>query len=304
MVSTTRAQSISTAMRRVRRGVLICCWMTGLALALQIVVWSLAMFTDMRYDTVEPVQEGPAIVKAEESSHVVVPSTPVETIPGLLTGAQTVTAPPKPTRPLSENDSRFAAIAEFSSTVGIMTVLALLPLLMVGVILAAGAATPGVERTVSALSWALVLFMLVVPLTKIVPFITFTGTFVPYSDMTALVESVRGDDILIAGGMPFYLRFLLLPATCIVGLAMVGARFTTGVDAAVLPTVEALSMKLDPALEEEVSKIKASSLHGSGRSSAALRATVGSKSDPEPAPSAPLPHASQVSPGAMPRRLI
>jgi hypothetical protein len=99
------------------------------------------------------------------------------------------------------------------------------------------------------------------------------------------------------GGIEFYLRYLLLPFTCIIGLALLALRFSAGVEAAIVRT----DYRLDPVLEREAANIKASSLHGSGRNNAALGGTITATTS---APAGAPPSATQVSPGVAPRRII
>lgn len=350
----SQVQAVGLAMARLKRGVVICCWAAMLALLTQTVVWSLAVFTDARYDDASQLagaeHSGTAIVRREDGRK----GGPLRA-PGASADASEShspkTDPIDEARPLSRHDDRFRTAVNISAIAATLAVLAMLPLLAVGIVLAAGAAAPGVEKTVSALALALLVAALVLPIARLSGVESFSGTISGYDSMIAAVEAARqadtaqalesmvavegkgadktgavktserisagkpaakgdaahagdhqavgdaADDLLAsAGGAEFYLRYLLLPLTCIIGLALIALRFSAGVEAAIIR----IDYRLDPALEREAANIKASSLHGSGRSTAALGGTMAGAPAAPPAP----PSAMQVSPGVAPRRII
>ena len=302
----TRAQSISTALRRIRRSVLVCCWLVGLALAAQTTVWSLSMFTDIRYDgSPPPAIVAPTIVKSDDGARKSVRAMSGNQAEQVAEATEVL----KTQKRYSLYEGRFATVVAFATTVGTMAMLALIPLLMTGVLLAAGAGVMGVQKAVSAMQWWACVALLALPLSGIFPLIQYDGAFYSYSDIISSIETNRAGESL-TGTPVFLLRYLVLPLTCVIGLVMVGIRFTGGVESALVPH----EMALDPALEQEVSKIRPSSLHGgAGRSANALRGAVSKDMQPlagavgQASPSAPppsIPRATQVSPGTAPRRLI
>lgn len=296
----TQVRSVSAAFGRLRRAVIVCAWLIGLCIGAQTIVWSLATFTEMRYEIVEPETDAPRVVRADEDRRQ-----NLRALAGAAgvdpAAAGAVGDDPQPQRVPSAHDRRFATCIRITGTVGVLATLALLPLMAVGTMLAAGSATPGIERTVSSLTWSIVLALLILPIGELTEIVDFGGALVRYEEMVADVEASRANEPG-ASGLMFYLRYLLLPGTCAVGAAFVGLRFCAGIEAAL---VQDDSLVLDPALEQEVARIKPGSLHGAGRSAAALGATLGSGAPVPPLQQPPnMPSATQVSPGNAPKRLI
>src|SRR5262245_33111130 len=68
-------QAVCLALTRLRRAVLACCWLAGLALLAQSVVWALAMYTELRWE--EPSTSGestPAVVHRDTMEKTAVQS--------------------------------------------------------------------------------------------------------------------------------------------------------------------------------------------------------------------------------------
>ena len=178
----------------------------------------------------------------------------------------------------------------------------LVPLLGLGVVVAAGSATPGVEHTVSAFAWALMLAVLVLPVGAMIGTVPNWSSFTSYDVMIAQVEAYGDRPASVQTFLAFYGRFLLIPVTGMLGCIVIGMRFSAGVEAACMPREPVL----DPELEAEVAKISTTSLHGtSGRTAGAMR-TIGTETEStaeEPIMD-PLPDATKVSAGAKPNRII
>jgi hypothetical protein len=338
---------VSVALGRLRRAVVGACMLLASALSVQVLVWALAMYTDLRYESVESGDAPPTIVQGDHKSR-----------PGVRPSAANVGSLRKPAAvdedgmPISEGDRGDAQRAEadesgaseapmfadalatatdtklsamdrhfsramsLSAAAGTMAMLLLIPLLAVGVMLGAGSATPGVEKTVSAMTWAMAVAMMSLPLSSLFPLIGFDGAIGDYPSMMTAVEQARDDEQTVlrelsgtaastsGGGPLFYGRFFLLPMTCVVGTVLVGLKFSAGVEAAMIP----LDFRLDPALEKEAANVKASTLHGGGRNAVALRGMLGPERrgsvEPDPQPVAEPPPATKLSPGTAPRRII
>lgn len=287
--------SVSVALGRLRGGTQLACWLLGLALLVQVGVWSVANFTDLRYAKANAA-DGEAIVVQPERS---------------LSEATEPEAAVKPVEPVvkidSERDRLLRAAGSFSSGMGTLAMVLLVPLLGLGVIVAAGSATPGVEHTVSAFAWALILAVLVLPMSSLIVMAPNWGAFTSYEVMIAQVESYRSGAAGGAGFIAFYGRFFVIPLTAVLGSALIGLRFSAGVEAARMPREPIL----DPELEAEAANISATSLHGNGGRMAGALRTI--SEEPEPArkaskkkkkPAADLPPATKVSPGSGPNRII
>jgi hypothetical protein len=205
-------------------------------------------------------------------------------------------------RPLGANDQILSTAHAIASATGTVTVLMLLPLLTLGVLLGAGSATVGVEQTVSAFIWTLVISIFVMPIGEFIGFPWTQGALTNYTSMTQHVDWQCAGAAEAMNAATFYARFALLPLVCVAGVAMTGLRFASGVNAGIIPKE---NLRLDPVLEKEAANMKASSLHG-GRAGAALRAagmnanaSSGGNGERRPAMAG-----AGASAGEAPRRLI
>src|SRR5687767_13179616 len=62
-----QAPFVSVALSRLRAGVCVCSWVVGLSLITQLLMWCIASFMDVRYETLQPHSAADKIVSAEES---------------------------------------------------------------------------------------------------------------------------------------------------------------------------------------------------------------------------------------------
>ncbi len=317
-----RAYSIELAFRRLRMGVLGCCWIVGVALAAQLVIWSLTRFTDVRYETRVPTAPAAQIVTGggDDNGRL----RPIQ----MLSEAQAAhrIAPVDLNRTFSKFDQIFREASILAAAIGKLSYAMLMPLLAVGVFLSAGSGTAGVHKSVSAFTWSLVLAVLMLPVGSLVEWPALTGAFYHYDTMIATVDAASpvqqaveaaaaaaDDGAAVPQSLTMiYARYLMLPAVCLVSVILIGFRFSLGVEASLLHRE---TRQFDPVLEREASNRSATSLMGGGgRSAGALSRVIGS---PLPAaPSSPavarvngaaderMPGATKVSAGEAPRRLI
>ena len=301
---------IQIAHSQLRFMVLACCWLIGLSLCAQVLVWSLATFTEMRYAGATASAAAPLVVQADNKKEpsILTPSQASQQRAAMEAGPA---APGR--RSLSRFDRLFSAGTSAARTLGMLAVLTLCPLVAVGLVLAAVCGAPRLDRGISALTWALVLTMLVLPLGGWLGLPWSDGALSTYRHLIQDVENARRNAGGMGPGLPYYARFLLLPGLCLLGFILLGFRFSGALEG-VLPTK--INQGLDPALEREAANIKASSLHsGAGRSAGALGRAVATnvpepEPEPEPVPPPPPPSedskhlATNASPGDAPKRLI
>jgi len=205
-------------------------------------------------------------------------------------------------RSLGRYDRLFSAGASAARTLGMLAVLTLCPLVAVGLVLGTVCGAPRLDRGISALTWAVVLTLLALPIGGWLGLPWQDGALSTYRHMIQEVEIARYRNVGSGFGLPYYARFLLLPGLCLLGFVLLGFRFSGALEG-VLPVKAGEA--LDPALELEASNIAASSVYSSGRSAGALGRTVGSvEEQPPPTTTRPMPTATQVSVGAAPKRLI
>jgi hypothetical protein len=291
---------VSMALTRLRRGVSVCCWLVASALVLQILIWCAATFLDVRFQVVKANAPTQLIVKHSEAdrSNQTLGSASVNGAYQTADGA-----PPVEQGAVDPNrvPTKFNLLMEKASALmmstGTLAMVLMVPFLALGVVLGAGSATPGVDKTVSAFMWSLFASLLVLPLGELLNLPWEEGALTSYAYMTQQVDLQLSNDQERWGALQFYSRFLVLPLACVVSTTIVGLRFSLGVSMGILPKE---SMRLDPALEKEAANITPSSLHG-GRAGAALKAIGGMNNGADRKVTAPLAHTTA---GEAPRRLI
>ncbi len=298
-MSQSSTPEIRIAHGQLRFMVLACCWLVGLSLCAQILIWSLATFTEMRYAEATTSDSMPLVLRAADNQ----PPSIITATEASRRGAANTAAPRTPERrALSHYDRLFSAGTSAARTLGMLAVLTLCPLVAVGLVLGTVCGAPRLDRGISALTWAIVLTLLALPLGGWLGLPWQDGALSTYQHLIQEVEIARYRNVGSSFGLPYYARFLLLPGLCLLGFVLLGFRFSGALEG-VLPVKG--SEALDPALELEASNIAASSVYSSGRSAGALGRTVGAAEAPQPPPATrPMPAATQVSVGVAPKRLI
>jgi hypothetical protein len=292
-----QAPYVSIALTRLRFGVSLCCWIVGLSLLTQLVIWCVVTFMEVRYQTIEAKSApGALIVSGVESTKSAAPVS--------ARAADQGPANADPNRVPTAQDRLMAKGSRFAQGAGTTAMIMVLPMLMLGALLSAGSATPGVERTVSAFMWAMMVAVLLLPVGEWLGLPWREGALVSYQTMTQQVDQVMPSGQRGWGTPVFYARFGLMPLACFVGITLVGLRFGYGVSAGIIRE----DLRLDPLLEREAANITPGSLHG-GRAAVALRAASAASAKPAvaaaPAPTpSPTSSITQLSAGEAPRRLI
>jgi len=295
-MASIHAPFVSMALSRLRRGVSLCCWVVSLALITQLLVWCFATFMDVRHEMLPDKASTSLIVSADDAAKQAM-TTGVSAQPGEGAIAAGNSQGVEVNRVWTKQDRIMAKASMLALGAGTLGIIVVLPMLLLGAVLTAGSATPGVERTVSAFMWSLLLALLVLPMGEMLGLPWHDGGLVPYDHMTKQVDLEMAASMNSWGGLTFYARFAVLPLACLVGVIMVGLRFSFGVSAGILPKE---NMRLDPALEREAGNITPSSLHA-GRAGAALKAASAAVVSERKA--APV-SATQLSMGDAPKRLI
>jgi hypothetical protein len=293
---------VCCALGRLRFGVNLCCWIVSLALLAQVVVWALVSFTDMRFAAIAAPSRTPLIVNPVQEETIA-------DAPSAFDAPNAIDKKPKPApagdpvdanRVPGRNDRILSIVAALASGFGALAVIALTPLIGLGVLLAASSATEGVERTVSAFGWSLVVGLLVLPIGDVFGMPWRDGALWSYAHLVEQVDARHVADgltgLAAAGGIVAVARYVVMPITCLVGIALVAQRFNAGIRAG---TFQKEDFALDPALEVEAANVKPGSNHGS-RAAAAMRSALNSDDD---RPAEKLSRRT-VSQGSVPKRLI
>ncbi len=277
-------RSLCIALGRLRFVIVTSCWVIALSLFTQVLVWSLCSFTELRFTEPEKlVGEAPLSVESDKDSAVAsAEQKSARWRPEVETDDQEQAA--------SAIDRVFRIAMTVARTMGLMSALIICPLLCLGVLLAVPAGAPRVERAVNALTWSIVLVLLILPLGGWFGMAWQQGTITDYAGLVLEVDAGLVNGFTVA----FYARFLLLPAASAVGFIIVGSQFSSAVAAVLLKRDG-----LDPELEAEATNVAATSLHGTGRTAGALSAALDAQKPKKRAPSM-----SRMSPGEMPQRLI
>lgn len=250
---------VSAALSHLRLSVTALSATLGACIVLQVLVWAFVHYTDARWTE-------SAAVEAKPPTAVVVRPTnePVQKVVSPL-AARTPTPPPPPSSPkaerdpaevnrvLSRNDRWFAIITELAQTVGVVCAVTLALMMMMGVVVAGGAAVPGVERAVTATTWSIVIALLCLPMHDILPSLPYKGIFNSYGAMTHTNELIAAGDPTAPSGFMFFCQHLVIPLAAVAGLALIVIRFHSGVEEGVIVTSVS---ELDEKLEREISSIK------------------------------------------------
>jgi hypothetical protein len=248
-------RSLSIALRRLRFAVFMACTLLIGSLGVQLVAWSLATFTDVRYAAADEDADGPVVVKGRDNSEKGSRRRERER-------KAEEEAPPEAGGTL---DTIMGKAVDWSRNLGLMAGVVLLPLIGLGIILAVPAGAIRIELAVTALVWSIVLVALALPLGGWFGLAWSQGTLTDYAGVTAEVDAVRAAEGISFG---FYLRFLLLPAASAVAFVIVNFKFGGALEGVLL---RAGMEDVDPELEREASNVNPSSLHGSGRTEGALK---------------------------------
>jgi len=186
----TRSQSsfVGLALVRLRLSVLACVWVIGLSLMAQMGVWIAATFTDVRHEVVRNAP-APALIVTSTVKHDSQAAGGIEAGNTAAINQAKEAASAGPERAISKYDSMMGMLARFASGAAMLALLVLIPLMALGVMLSAGTATPGVEHTVGAFTWSILLSLLLLPLGDFVGLPWREGAMYSYPTMTDLVDA-------------------------------------------------------------------------------------------------------------------
>lgn len=293
--------------------------MIGLALASQMFLWSLATFTELRFEPPGKPGDAPMIVHAEQEEMAAngsVRARERRAVPrpetSIAPADESVDSDQPAKRVLSRTDQRLAGIFNIAAGLGQCATFMLLAIVGLTVMLAAASGLSSVDQTVSSFLWLLLVALLVLPMGSLFTLPWQRGALTTYEHMTVSVDQLHEQQrARIAGierepnqpqvsALEFYTRFGLLPAACIVGTVLVGLRYCSSLEGS-LPQRE--RMRLDPALEREAANITPTSLLG-GRSGSVFNRAIGGADETAGKNEKTPPSARSVSPGNQPKRLI
>jgi len=255
----THSTSVSLALGHLRGWVAWCCWLIAGALLIQSTIWMMTAFTDVRWQEIRHTGNAPLIVTSEGKPVPQIRSALDEPIEEIRPAA-----PLDPNRMLTRWDRVFATLSSLAGGIGAITILILVPLVTMGVLLAASSATAGVERTVSAFGWSLIVGLLLLSFGGVIGLPWQDGSLWSYAHLTTQIEAhmheVGPVTLLSDMGITVLSRYFVLPMACVLGLSMIGMQFSIGVKAAMMRKE---NLALDTGLEREAANVRPSSLHAS-----------------------------------------
>lgn len=268
--SRSAAEERSPALRRLRVGVTLCGFGVAAAAILQLLVFGFVHFTEVRFTNLEPIQE--------RQSLSVVRSAPVRPDGG--PSPRVETEPPPQISTVDVNrvrtgwDVGLERLSGLAVTTGVVSTLALSILAMLGVVVASTTQTPGVERAVSATTWAIVLAMVSLPLDNLVGSTPFAGVFGGYSKM---IETSGMVNTGTGSAASLFASYLILPLVGIVAAALVVYQFRQGVEQGIV--VQSLS-EYDELVAEEIANIRKKGVGSNLGVASSRAASVGARTLP------------------------
>ncbi|MHC5022754.1 MAG: hypothetical protein ACYTGG_02420 [Planctomycetota bacterium] len=290
-----RPRSFGLALGRLRTCVQACCWIFALSLAIQILVWGMVTATDWHY----------AEVKGQPAETLVIsPSDRQRELRERKGEGKEAGVVAVPNRVPSSLYIFFDDLSAVAGAVGTVALLVMVPLVMLGVVLVGTTASQSVEKSVTAMIWAVIVVILCLPVGEALHLPWRDGAFYDYTTLMSKLDAQDHGEVL---GFSFFARHLLLPGACIIGTILLTWRFNAGIE----PVIERREW-LDPELEREAGNIKITSLHG-GRAAGAFQKSVQEDDDEADearmaaaaaAQPASIPTARAMSPGVAPKRII
>ncbi len=282
-LSYTPRPHISTALQHLRFGVTASAAALALCLAAQVVIWSLVHFTEVRVVTLAPqAVDGPLqVVRAaptETSARDEVPAATAADASSAETSLVTSASSSEVNQVTSASDLRLRRASALTQSMGVVIALLFGALVFQGVTVAGGASAPGVEKAVTAGTWAFIIVLFVLPLASILPSLPFKGIFVSYDDMVRASDAYRTHAPGAPGWIGFFGFNLVIPVVMVIALMLVVWRFRSGIEAGVIVTNMS---QLDEKLDREIRAMKLGQL-AQPRALGALHSALGSAPNTEP----------------------
>ncbi|MDX2114943.1 MAG: hypothetical protein SFZ24_04880 [Planctomycetota bacterium] len=243
---------MSAALAHLRFGVTVCAAVLALALAAQTAVWMAVHFTDARVERVAPDPAAP------EAPPRVVRSTSPRTADEQARRTAEALREDQPARAEvniapGATDALIRRITTLVQAAGVISALLLSVLLLQGVVIAAGAQVPGVERAVTATSLTLLIVLLALPLGRLLPELSYGGVFTAYDTLVAESAAVRAARSDAPPVLTLYATRLFMPLALLAGLIFSTLRFRAGIEAGFIVTAVS---ELDERVEREIRAAK------------------------------------------------
>jgi len=261
---------VSAALVSLQRGVSVCAMVVLLCAVAQLMIFGCVHFTQVRWERAETpanrqqlhvVTGGKAVMARAEAPTSVM----------LAPEARTAAAEPERPRQLSQWDRVLRYLNGMIISAGVISSLLLAMFTTLGVVIAAGPSVPGVQRAVSAATWAMLVAVASIPWRDILTTMPWPGVFADYQTMTDLCDAVdAGRD----SGMKLFATYLGMPLMAVVLSCVVILRFRAGVaDGVIVQSVNDLEQRLEQ--EMESIRRRGAAAQNTARAVAALNHAIG-----------------------------
>lgn len=255
---------VCSALQHLRSGVVVATLVLGICIGIHLLIWGFVHFTDVRWTQAEGAepQQSLAVVEGAVEPQTTIVAPPPK---GPKEGADANLVP-------STADRSMSLVVSLVDAIGIITSLVLVGLMRQTVSVAAGASVPGINKLVTASSWASVLALVSIPLGRLIQGYPLPGIFGGYASITTAHAAVTAGSIGAAG---YFAINLALPLVFAAGLAIIVFRYIQGVEEGVIATSVS---DLDNKLAKEISGIKIGA-NSSPRAVGALNTAIGAGGD-------------------------
>ena len=287
---------VSAALVQLQRTITTAAMVVFACATVQLLVFGFVHFTQVRYAATQVGSQSLSVVGSAPPPVVAGPRDreQLATSAGSEQATAEPVAAPTTARPLSKWDPALHMASDAAVTIGVISTFALMALTLLGVAVAAGNSTPGVEKAVSAGGWALILSFSCIPWSDVFASVPFAGVFGSYSNLTWMSQSV---DLGTGSTLELISMYLLAPVAVMAASLLILSRFRAGVAEGVIVTSV---NELDERLEREMATIRNRGVQAANtpRTVGALNRAIGER------PEAPLPAAAEpvrTASGAQPR---
>lgn len=265
---------VSRALSHLRYGVTGAGIGVAVTTFLQLIVFGFVHFTDVRFTDLKPVQDKQRLSVISSSSMGPSFAPPDEALPPLT--------PADVNRVRTGWDVGLDRLNGLAVVVGVVSATTLCLMCMLGVVVAGGGAVPGVERAVTATTWAVVLAVLCLPIGSILNSTSiFPGVYGSYGLMVAASGSVNAGQ---GSNAALFATYVLMPFAALAAALVIVLRFRSGIEMGVIP--ESLS-EFDEMLEKEMATIRKRGVSAAGgRAGTAMQQTM--REAPESQPQQPV----------------
>ena len=247
---------VSPAISHLRFQVAVMAMVVVLALLVQLLVFGFVHFTNARWQAVEQpgqTQSLSVVSTSAQAPNVEVPETNADPKNQSIQRKSTTLEEIEAQKNALQLSKWHFVMGQFSSlavTAGVVAAITLGLLTVLGVVVGGGAAVPGIEKAVTACTWALVLGLLSLPWHDAFSSMPFGGVFGGYERMIAASDAVLLEQ---KSSLALYATHLLMPLAAIGVALIVAARFWAGVSRGVIVTSVS---QLDQAVNREISEIQ------------------------------------------------